>query len=322
MAEASRDKSLVQEQMEDNAILRIWTQKNGLIVRPAYGIDKLCFSIIEKGAGGKGNSFDVYAECLKDGASCIDDWAYDILHDRRFERVMAEELKSGQKYPATYKIVTGNNGQKSVGIANAQKGGYVINVVSSKDGKAVYANVPVSFHDLRKLAERYVVSYSARKKELERIRIEAAEKASAWHKKAEAAAIAEDTTPVVPDESSDAIATTTATPSGETPNESAKEDTSEQVQAESSDRIYVIQSNGCVKQTGHVHYLPVKSLKGCSDNIPEGTCFTLCFEEGKMASILPKWDVFKEGAAGSGVCLKFRGSKPENGRVFFIEKVS
>ena len=92
MAKASRKISHIQEQMEDNTLFETWTQAWGIKVYPAYGIDKLKFSFIDKGASGKGKSFDIYVETMKDGAQCFDNWAYDILHGR-LERTLAAERR-------------------------------------------------------------------------------------------------------------------------------------------------------------------------------------------------------------------------------------
>lgn len=178
MAQASRTKSHIQEQMEDNSILTLWTQKWGLIVRPAYGIDKLRFSFIQKGVQGKGDSFDIYMECQRDGANCFDDWAYDILHDRRLERILAEEKKNGEKYAKYFNYTTGESGNKHIGITNSMNGNkYVITAsIMDKSGQRKSANIPVSFHDLRHLAERYLISYRTRIKQLEGIRISSEKK--------------------------------------------------------------------------------------------------------------------------------------------------
>ena len=185
MAKQSRKISHVQEQMEQNAIYDSWTQTWGLKVYPAYGIDKLKFSFIEKGSSGKGKSFDIYVECLRDGAQCFDNWAYDILHGR-LERVLLAEKQAGEKYPKAYKYVTGESAEKSVGIMNSTNGGFCINAsVPGSDNKKVFCNIPVSFHDLRHIAERYMVSYEPRKKALEEIRAKAEAGARNWNKDAE-----------------------------------------------------------------------------------------------------------------------------------------
>ena len=186
MAKASRTISHIEEQMNENAILSMWTQTRGIKVYPAYGIDKLKFSFIEKGAQGKGKSFDIYMECLRDGAQCFDNWAYDILHGR-FERVLSKEKEFGEKYPQAYKYVTGEKAEKSVGICNSTNGGYCINASTpGEDGKSRFCNIPVSFHDLRHLAERYLVSYESRKIALEQIRANAESEARNWNKDADA----------------------------------------------------------------------------------------------------------------------------------------
>jgi hypothetical protein len=180
MAKASRTISHIEEQMNSNAIFDTWTQNWGIKVYPAYGIDKLKFSFIEKGTSGKGKSFDIYMECLRDGAQCFDNWAYDILHGR-MERILANEKQAGEKYPKTFKYTTGENAEKSIGIMNSTSGGYCINAsVPGEDNKKVFCNIPISFHDLRHIAERYVISYQKRKDELEQIREKAAKDQANW----------------------------------------------------------------------------------------------------------------------------------------------
>lgn len=185
MAKASRTISHIEEQMSQNAIIEMWTETRGFKVYTAYGIDKLKFSFIEKGAQGKGNSFDIYMECLRDGTQCFDNWAYDILHGR-FEKALYAEKQAGEKYPKAFKYVTGEVGEKTIGIMNSSSNtGYCINASIPNPNKKnkddnepakLYCNFPVSFHDLRHLAERYLDSYSDRKKELEEIRKKASQR--------------------------------------------------------------------------------------------------------------------------------------------------
>ncbi len=211
----SRNVSLIESVMRDNSIFALWTQTWGLIVRPCYQIDRLKFSFIEKGAEGKGKSFDIYVEALKFGAACFDNWAYDVLHGR-FERILAAEKTAGEKYPKAYKYVTGENAEKSVGIMNSTNGGYCINaMVPGEDGKKVYANVPVSFHDLRLLAQNYVKSYESRRDELEKIRL-AAEAEIEKNRKA-AKGISEQTAPTAPVEEPKPQAATPAPQATEKP---------------------------------------------------------------------------------------------------------
>lgn len=164
-----RTTSLISEQMEDNSLLTIWTKTMGLIVRPWYSMDKLVFNFVKKGTSGQG--FTVCIPTLKFGGACFDDWAYDILHDRRLEATIKAELNAGEKYPKAYKFITGNDGSKTLGICASSNGnGYCINASVVIDGKKEFANIPVSFHDLRKLSENYIRSYTVRRNELEKLR--------------------------------------------------------------------------------------------------------------------------------------------------------
>lgn len=179
MAKASRTISLVEEERSENVIFEKWTQTWGLKVYPWYNADKLKFSFIEKGAEGAGKSFDIYMDTYKDDSPCFDDWAFDILHDFRFERNMANEAKEGKIFPEHYTFVTGENAEKNLGIMNSKNGGYCINASDgSKDenGKKIYANIPISFHGLRKLAETHTRQYQKRKLYLDDMREKAEKK--------------------------------------------------------------------------------------------------------------------------------------------------
>lgn len=165
MAKASRNMSHIMEQLSGNCIFETWTQQWGLKIYPAYQIDKLKFSFIDKGSSGKGKSFDIFVECRKSDAACFDNWAYDILHNR-LERVLAAEKQAGEKYPKTYAYTTGENAEKHVGIMNSTRGGYCINAGITVDNEKKYCNIPVSFHSLRYIAEMYQDTYALRKAEL------------------------------------------------------------------------------------------------------------------------------------------------------------
>lgn len=172
----SRVQSYLEEATERNAIFSAWTLKWGIHVSPWYNKDKLKFSFVEVGKNGKGNSFDVYVDTIKFLGPCFYKWAKDILSSsRRFENILAQELKAGEKYPKHYKFVTGNKGNKSVGICNSQNGKYCINATASINGKSTSANIPVDFSDLELLAEMFMESYKerlaaveARRKEVEK----------------------------------------------------------------------------------------------------------------------------------------------------------
>lgn len=190
MAKKSREISLAQEAAEDGTLLTMWTQTWGLKISPWYSNDKLKFSFIEKGASGKGKSFDIYMDTLKYGAACFDNWAIDLSRNR-FEKEMAAEKAAGEKYPKRYSYKTGENAEKHIGIMNSTNGGYCLNAsvpVINSDGKTVanYANIPISIYDLERLANDFNRTYLPRRKELDKMRVDAEQKqandAAEWRK--------------------------------------------------------------------------------------------------------------------------------------------
>lgn len=175
----ARDKSYAMQTAEKGAFLSLWGENWGLSVYPAFDIDKLKFSFIDVGNNGKGKSFDIYMDTIKDGAVCFDNWAYDIQKGILLKQLAAEKA-ANQQYPKAYLYSTGNNGEKTIGIANSRvEGKYIINASILVDGKKVFANVQLTFHDLRHLAENFQMAYEARRKELVNI---ALEKSSGYHK--------------------------------------------------------------------------------------------------------------------------------------------
>ena len=151
-----------------------WTQEWGLKVYPWYSMDKIKFSFIDKGASGKGKSFDVCVNTKKDYSFDFDTFMHEVLHDVRtpydFLTVMAKEKNSGEKYPKRYKFITGENAEKSVGICNSTKGEFCINGVSEVDGKKVYANIPCSYYDILNIVTVYKETYEKRRFKLKEMR--------------------------------------------------------------------------------------------------------------------------------------------------------
>lgn len=179
--EKSRKKSYAEKMAEDGSVFTMWTSRWGIKIYPWYEADKLKFSFIEKGT--KGGGFDVYMDINRPGTSCFRKWEHDILSpSERFCRIMAQEAQTGEKYPRTYKFVTGNNGEKSVGICNSQNGKYCINGSALVGGKKVFANIPVDFGDLVMLAENVKEGYAPRFFRLEVIRNEVEKRAEKYFK--------------------------------------------------------------------------------------------------------------------------------------------
>lgn len=132
-----------EELAQDGVLEAAYTQKWFVKVREALAIGMVQFSFVLKGQA-KDSHFDIYINYDK-----IRSWLKDFTDTRYAQRVLATEKANGEKYPAHYRYVTGENGSKTLGIANSTTdGAYVINgSVLGRDGKRVYANVPIAEPD-------------------------------------------------------------------------------------------------------------------------------------------------------------------------------
>lgn len=141
---------------ESGLIAEQYTQSGWFVkIKPIFSLDKknefaynrpsILFSFVEKGK--KGAGFDIYMDM-----DVFDLWADDVLDiTRTFVKTIEAESNSGEKYPKAYKYVTGTNGEKSVGFCKSTVNGAfaTINGCTVKDGKKVFANVPVDYNWLR-----------------------------------------------------------------------------------------------------------------------------------------------------------------------------
>lgn len=141
---------------ENGLIAEQYTQNGWFVkIKPIFSLDKnnefaynrptVLFSFVEKGKNGFG--FDVYVDM-----DVFDLWADDVLDvSKTFKKTIETEAQAGEKYPVTYKYVTGSNGEKSVGFCKSTiKGAFAtVNGCTVKDGKKVFANVPVDYNWLR-----------------------------------------------------------------------------------------------------------------------------------------------------------------------------
>lgn len=129
-----------EELAQDGVLEAAYTNKWFLKIREALSIGLVQFSFVMKG-NAKAEHFDVYMSYDR-----FRSWVRDFTRDSRYgQRVLAVERGEGEKYPRHYLWVTGENGSKSVGIANSTtEGAYVINGSAiGRDGKKVYANVQI-----------------------------------------------------------------------------------------------------------------------------------------------------------------------------------
>lgn len=149
MADASNvSKSKRRKEIEEGIIANQYTLENWFVkIYPAYVIDLVRFSFVMKGHNGEG--FDIYVSMDK-----MDLWCDDIL-SFRMQKIIEAEKAAGEKYPKYYKYITGTDGSKSVGFApSTAKGAFaVINASVVKDGKKVFANIPVDYDWLRIMAK-------------------------------------------------------------------------------------------------------------------------------------------------------------------------
>ncbi len=143
----------------EGAFLAAYTKNSWFVkIKPAFNIDKALFSFVKKGDAAS-EHFDVYMD-----ADILDTWFDDLLSDNQIlQRTLAGEAQAGEKYPKGYKYVTGENGEKSVGLVQSQTAGAI--TVNGKNG-GTYANVPVPTRDFKAAAKRYQVAYRKRIEEL------------------------------------------------------------------------------------------------------------------------------------------------------------
>lgn len=164
----ARSTSYVEENARNGKLLVLWTKSKGLLIQPWYERDKMRFTAVFKGTH---ESIDIYMDIQHDGFLGFDDWAYDIIHGR-MERILDMEKHMKTKLPEYYAYTTGSYGNKHIGICNlpsddglfASK--YMIILAVADENNKKSASFPISFHDLRKLAERYQLTYRSRKYQL------------------------------------------------------------------------------------------------------------------------------------------------------------
>lgn len=176
----SRDSKL-RAMIKNGSFAEQFTQNGWFVkIKPALSIDRVCFSFVKKGSNGK-ESFDIYMAAERFILWCED------IKDRVMLKVITEEKKAGEKYPKTYKYITGSNGEKSVGIcpSTSESGFATINGTIVKDGKKIYANVPVDYFWLRDMARRFLNISIYWENEIANLAIETMKSNSARYKDAD-----------------------------------------------------------------------------------------------------------------------------------------
>ncbi len=109
-----------------------------LKVKPAFGIDKVMFSFVQKGSQGMG--FDVYMD--------VD--IFDNFCDMILSRELDRRLENSSQQNPAFSYVTGQNGAKQLSIFSG-KAGVVVHGWYAE--KKLNANVPVQSDQLRIMAK-------------------------------------------------------------------------------------------------------------------------------------------------------------------------
>lgn len=148
--------------IEEGIIASQFTQKGWFVkIKPVFSLKNddsfesrkpsILFSFVEKGKSGSG--FDIYCDI-----DVFDNWADDVLDvAKTFKKTLEAEKSAGEKYPKTYKYITGSNGEKSVGFCPSTLNGAfaTVNGVTVKNGAKVFANVPVDYDWLKTTMKWY-----------------------------------------------------------------------------------------------------------------------------------------------------------------------
>jgi hypothetical protein len=161
MAEKQKEKESKRLTLaKSGAIFAAYTQRCFLRVYPAYGIDKVRFSFVTIGSGGKG--FDVYVDMDR----------FDLLADDILAHRLKKELANPSGRPFSY--VTGVNGEKGVEIVEGRKSEACIHGHSCTENMYI----PVSYDDLRILARYFKRTSMKHFEELAEITLAASQRRS------------------------------------------------------------------------------------------------------------------------------------------------
>lgn len=146
-----RKKSLIEENAEKGVLGAIHTQKNFVKFYPAYQIDKVKLSFVKTGT--KGEGFDIYLDILT-----FDNLADEILSGKLYKKLLSEQVTESNKYPFSFRFVTGENAEKEVKLMKAQKADVNIYGKSGKD----YMNIPCSYDELRNISKLFKLTVKKR----------------------------------------------------------------------------------------------------------------------------------------------------------------
>jgi len=305
--EATRKISKRREMANEGVLHSQFTQNGWFVkIKPAFSIERVVFSFVQKGTNGSG--FDIYMDM-----DVFRIWMEDV-RSGAFARTIAAEKAAGEKYPKAYKYTTGESAEKSVGFGVTTGSSFcVINGKTFKDGKNVYANIPVDLTWMRVLAmyffgvaeEKYKELFAATLNGSNAYRANIAEVTesdaapSGQNPQAEAPVMAEQ--PVKTDDEPIAV--------GFMPSYSA-EATASPVKKSVEEKVYSVKAVGDV----------ITSPKG-SYSVPVVTADNINLELVILQERLGKYDQPTQKKFASAISAKtpvrFKGLIAENGKLYF-----
>lgn len=164
MADTTDRKSKRENLAEAGALSEDYAENSFFKVYPAYGIDKIKFSFVQKGSSGKG--WDIYMD-IDEADNLFDD----VLSFRLWTAFQNETSTPENKYPCSYSFCTGDNGEKEIKLSKSRLANAEVNVYARCNKE--YMNIPTPYSKLRTLAKWFKRTSKYRFEELTKITLDA-----------------------------------------------------------------------------------------------------------------------------------------------------
>lgn len=136
------------EIFENEQLIRVYGSKTFFAVSPAPNIDKVKFSIVDIGSGGK-DFIDIYLSTEEVRQFCVD-----VDNGVAKKKIDADT----GNYPTAYQWVRGENGAKRLIIGGGMKG-VRIQATDASSGTARKKMAVIQFNDLKELSFMFKLAY-------------------------------------------------------------------------------------------------------------------------------------------------------------------